>query len=226
MKMTERKFAESILASLNQLDRDRYLSKRYIISIGKDIMKALLVQKLGDRTLYREANLYSNIDCIELEEIDVVKCPIVEFRTCNVVMRSKKPLPELLYSKYGPAIRMVTNIDTSEEIGRISLKDYVRNKKRQGYRKTPKYYTDSSGYLYVVDFEIELVSAEVMTLNSKQAEECGCGDFDECKSSLDYEMVGSHKLEMVVVQETLNRILGTYMQIPSDENPDKNRNSM
>lgn len=224
--MTERKFAESILASLNQLDRDRYLSKRYIISIGKDIMKGLLVQKLGDRTLYREANLYSNIDCIELEEIDVVKCPIVEFRTCNVVMRSKKPLPELLYSKYGPAIRMVTDIDTAEDVGRISLKDYVRNKKRQGYRKTPKYYTDSSGYLYVVDFEIELVSAEVMTLNPKQAEECGCGDFDECKSSLDYEMIGSHKLEMVVVQETLNRILGTFMQIPSDENPDKNRNSM
>ena len=96
--MTENKFAESVLASLNQLDRDRYLSKRYIVSIGKEIMKDYIVQKLGDRTLYREDNLYSYVECFELEKIDIVKCPIVEFRTCNTVMKSIKPLPDLLFS--------------------------------------------------------------------------------------------------------------------------------
>ncbi len=224
--MTENKFAESVLASLNQLDRDRYLSKRYIVSIGKEIMKDYIVQKLGDRTLYREDNLYSYVECFELEKIDIVKCPIVEFRTCNIVMKSIKPLPDLLFSKYGAAIRSVMNIDNSEEIDKTNLKDYIRNKKRSGYRRKPKYYTDKENYLYIVDSETELVSVEVLALNAKQVDECGCGDYDECKSSLDYDMIGSHKLESAVMQGTLNRLMGTYLQVPTDENPDKNKNSL
>lgn len=224
--MTERKFAETVLQSLNQLDRDRYLSKRYIISVGKEIMRGLLSQKLGDRTLYREDNIYSYVDCFELERIDTIVCPIVEFKTCNIVMKSKKPLPELIFSKYGAAIRSVMNLDNSEEIGKTSLKDYIRNKKRQGYKKTAKYHTDKYNYLYIVDSEIEAVAVEVLTLSSKQVEQSICGSFDNCKSSLEYEMVGSDKLETAVMQQTLSQIMGTFLQITPDENPDKNKNSM
>jgi hypothetical protein len=39
------------------------------------------------------------------------------------------------------------------------------------------------------------------------------------------EFVGSDKLQELVVQETLKELLGSYMQIPTDNNPNNNENT-
>lgn len=205
--------------------KDRFVSRRFILAIAKEKMNFLLAQKLRDNTLYREENLYTEIDCVELEKIDKFKCDIVEFRSCNSVMRSVKKLPELIFSRYGDSIRMVTNIDSSIQIDRTTPTDYIKNKQRQGYRPKPAYYT-KNGYLYIVDSEIERLTVRLLTLDTQAAALMNCKKCDECKSILDYEFIGSDKLELIVAQQTLQELLGSYMQIPKDESPDMNEKSI
>jgi len=66
------------------------MSKRFVLHILEQKMTFFLSQKLRDRTLYRESNLFSVINCYELEKIDTVSCDIIEFKTCDVVMKGKK----------------------------------------------------------------------------------------------------------------------------------------
>lgn len=222
---THRDFADRIINSLKMNSKDRFVSRRFILAIAKEKMNFLLAQKLRDNTLYREENLYTEIDCVEMEKIDKFKCDIVEFKSCNSVMKSVKRLPELIFSRYGDSIRIVTNIDNSLQIDRTTPTDYIRSKQRQGYRPKPMYYT-KDGYLYVVDSEIERLNVRLLTLDTQGAAEANCKKCDECKSVLDYEFIGSDKLEMIVVQQTLQELMGSYMQIAKDENPDMNSKSI
>lgn len=224
---TNIQFADRVLTTLRLTSKDRFISRRFILKVGREKTKFLLSQKLRDRSLYREENIYTDIPCVEMEKIDVISCPIVEFRTCKKLMRSKKRLPDLIYSRYGDSIRMVSNIDYSIIINRTNPVDYIRNKKRAGYREKPLYYV-RDGYLYITDSNIETVSVQVLTLDKKTASEveCGCGDHSECDTPLDYEFIGSDKLREVAYQETLKELVGTYMQIMPDENPNLNQKSI
>lgn len=222
----KRTIADRILTTLRLNSKDRFLSKRYILSVAEEKMKFLLSQKLRDRTLYREENIFSQIDCYEFEKIDRVKCDVIEFRTCNHVMKGKKKLPELIFSKFGDSIRLITNLENSEKIGKTTISDHIRNSKRAHYTEKPKYYI-RDGYPYIINSEIEAANIELLTLDKRAAEKASCGDnYDECKSALDYEFVGSDKLLEVVIQQTIQEIAGTYMQITPDENPDQNEKSL
>lgn len=216
---TKGKIADRILTTLRQTHKDREMSRRYVLYVAEEKMKFLLTQKLRDRSLYRESNIYTQINCVEFEKIDVVKCDIIEFRTCNSVMRSRKKLPEVIYSRYGDSIRMVSNLDHSITIDKTTPNDLVRNRNRKGYNKKPFYYI-TDGYLYLVNTEMEVGYIELLTQDTKTAEDLDCGcTKNECKSSLDYPFIGSDKLVEVAIQQTLQELMGSYMQVRPDENP-------
>lgn len=205
--------------------KDRFVSRRHILSIAKEKMKFLIAQKLLDRTLYREENLITNIECYELEEVRAVECPIVEFRLCGKIMKGKKRLPELIYSRYGDSIRLMSNVDTSERIDRTNPTDYIRDRKREGYREVPRYYI-KDGYPYIVDGTPEVLNLQLITLDTKAAAYASCEGCDECTSAMDYRFVGTDKLTEVVRQETLKELMGTYLQIQPDERPDGNEKTI
>lgn len=221
---TKKEISDRILTTLRQINKDRFLSKRFVLNIVQEKMKFLLSQKLSDRTLYREANLYTNINCVEFEEIDVVECDIIEFRLCKSIMKSKKKLPEIIYSRYGDSIRLVTNLDNTIKIDKTTPTDVIRNKHRKGYIENPYYYI-RDGYLYLINTQLKRGFVELLTLDTKSAEEMDCGcDKEECKPALDYEFIGSDKLMEVVLQQTLQELSNSYLQIQPDENPNNNEN--
>lgn len=223
--MKQIEFVDSILNNLRLNSKDRFVSRRHVLSIAKEKMRLLISQKLMERSLYRDSGIVKDISCFEMQEIDVVKCDIVEFRTCNKVMKSRKKLPEVIYSRYGDSIRMVTNLDTSLQITRTSPTDYLRDKVRDGYKPTPKYYV-RDGYLYIVDSEVEVVNVQIITLDTKGIETASCEGVDPCKPVIEYEFVGTDKLTEIVRGETLKELMGTYMQIHPDERPDNNQKSI
>lgn len=223
--MNKKEFTDTIINTLRLNSRDRFISRRHILSIALEKMKFLIAQKLLDRSLYREENLITNITCYELEEVEVVKCPIVEFRICSKIMKGTKKLPELIYSRYGDSIRLMSNVDTSERIDRTNPTDYIRDRKREGYREVPKYYI-KDGYPYIIDSNIEVVDLQLITLKVRDAEKASCEGTDECKAEIAYEFIGSDKLTEVVRQETIKELMGTYMQIQPDERPDGNEKTI
>lgn len=224
--MKKKEIVDRIQTKLRQLSKDRWMSARFVLSVLESKTKFLLSQKLYDRTLYRESNLYSQIECFEFDKVDRISCDIIEFRTCQKIMKSKERLPELIYSRFGDSIRIVSNIDQTERLDKTTPQDYIRSRKRKFNHNPPMFY-ERDGFLYLLNTQMEVAFVELLTLDTETAEnlDCGC-EKDNCKSALDYPFIGSDKLQEVVIQQTVQEIAQTYLQIQPDERPDNNENTV
>lgn len=224
--MNKKVIVDRVQTQLRQLSKDRWMSSRFILHILEEKMKFLLSQKMLDRTLYRESNLYTQINCFEFEKVDRIKCDIIEFRTCQKIMKSTEKLPELLYSRFGDSIRIVTNLDQTERLDKTTPTDYVRSRNRKFNYNPPMFY-ERGGYLYLLNTEMEAAFIELLTLDTETAEnlDCGC-EKQPCKSALEYPFIGSDKLKEIVVQQTIQELAQTYLQIQQDEKPDNNENTI
>ncbi|MCA9749011.1 MAG: hypothetical protein KC414_07885, partial [Romboutsia sp.] len=195
--------------------------RRYILSVARNKAKFLIAQKLMDRTLYREDNLFRTIKCFKLKKDDVVSCDVVEFRRCKSVMKSVTKLPEMIYSRYGSSIISITTIDGETVFLPISIKKYTLQKKRQYAHYVPNnFYYIQDGYLYLLDTEIEAVNIVLIAASEEEVEEVSeCSECNDCKSSWDYEFICSDKLLEPVIQDTLQEVISTFKAIRPDENP-------
>jgi hypothetical protein len=220
--MTNSEFVSRVRNGLNSISKDDRISRRYILHVGKQKSTFLVSQKLGERSLFREDNIYSVIDCFEMEAIDVVRCDILEFRRCRSIMRSKCKIPKLIYSRYGGSLKEVTTADEEREFKPTTPSQYRRDKNRVE-KSDYVYYYVKDGYLYLLDSEIELVNLYLITMDMDKIEEdCSCNS-DKCKSLWDYEFIVPDKLEEAVLGETIKEI-SMKKQIPADENPNMNNN--
>jgi hypothetical protein len=220
--MTNLELVSRISNTVKSLTKDGRISPRYILRTAQEKAKYLLVQNLTDRSLYREANIYTEVPCIELEKEDIVSCPIVEFRRCKSIMKSKKKLPELLNSKYGVAIYSVTSVDGEFQFTQTTPNQYRLDSKRNAIGKKPQYFYVKDGYLYLLESEVLSVTVSVITLDLYDADQCSECRQENCKSAWDYEFVCSDKLLEVVIQETIKELL-TNKQIQENVNPNLNK---
>lgn len=218
--MTNAEFVSRVSNSLNSLDKDSRIPKRYILSVGRKKAEFYISQKLNDRSIYREDNLYSTIDCFELIQTEVVKCDIIEFRRCKSIMKSKLQLPKLVYSKYGNSLKEVTTIDGECEFKATTPSQYRRNNQRSEKSDYINFYIKNN-YLYLLDSEIERVNLYLLTVEKEKVEEISGNT--NCYSLWDYDFIVPDKLEEVVIAETLKEV-STRKQIPADENPNMNSN--
>ena len=73
--MTYSEAVSKITNSLKLLNKDERISRRYVLHVLKDISSNLISQKLLDRTLGREMNLYTKIECFEFKkEAYIAEC--------------------------------------------------------------------------------------------------------------------------------------------------------
>jgi len=221
--MNNSEFVSRVINGLKSLGKDNRISRRYILKTGQEKAKFLISQKLNDRSLYREANVFRTLKCFEMERIDVVSCPIIEFKTCSTIMRSKKKLPELIYSKYGSSIKSVTSLDGEIEINSTTPAQHRLDKKRLGYKDKAEYY-DKEGSLYIINKEIFAVDVELIPTDLYDLDQCSECREKNCKSAWDYEFVCSDKLLESVVQETIKEV-SISKQVQADQNPNLNEGS-
>ena len=232
--MTNGEFVSLIVNSLKHITKDDHISRRYILHVGQAESQFLLTQKLLDKTILREDNIFRTISCLQMEKIDVIKCGIYEFERCKSLMRSKYKLPKPIYSRYGASIVEVTNIDGSVTFLPTSLQDFNLFKKRRSFGgKKFKFYYVQDGYLYLPDSEIEAVNVTLLTLDDEEVKKLsGCGGEDssttssatgDCGSVWDAEFVCSDKLLSAVIAQTLQKV-SVGRQILQDERPDLDSN--
>lgn len=222
--MTNAEIVSRVRNGLNSISKDDRISRRYILHVAKQKATFLISQKLNDRSLFREDNLYKTVDCFEMESVDVIKCEILEFRRCKSIMKSKCKLPKLIYSRYGGSLKEVITADGEKEFKPITPSQYRRDKNRVEGSDYIYYYV-KDGYLYLLDTEIELVSLYLISMELDSLEEgCCCNDnLEECKSLWDYEFNVPDKLEEAVVGEAIKEV-AMSKQMPRDENPNSNNN--
>lgn len=211
-----------ISSTLKTNSKDGRLSRRLILSIAESKAKFLISQKLNDKSLHREQNLYQTVSCIELIDDDIIKCPIVEFRSCRNLKRSKNKLPELIHSRYGHSLKEVTSLDDGITFTNTTPTQYRLNKSRSLQMKGNYFYIKDN-YLYLPDSEVLSVTLNVLTQDLYELNTIsGCQD-GECKSAWEYEFICPDKLIEVVIQETVKE-LSVTKQIQEDGNPNMNPN--
>lgn len=218
--MNNSNLVSRIQSLLKGTSKDGRISRRLILKTAESKAKFLISQKLNDRSLYREQNLYQTISCIELIDQDIIRCPIIEFKSCRSLRRSKLKLPELIHSKYGSSLKEVTSIDGQYSFEPITPAQYRLNKKRTLKTKTDYFYVQD-GYLYLPDSEVEMVDIIVLTTDLYELEQCSSCSENKCKSAWDFEFICPDKLLEVVIQETIKE-LSLNKQIREDVNPNLN----
>lgn len=224
--MTNLEFVSQITTLLKGDNKDNRIPKRMILGVGRDVASFLVAQKLLDRTITSETNLYSTIECFEFEKVEAKKCPTVEFRLCRTLMKSKKPLPKLIFSRLGASIKQIVSLDGSFIFTFVDETQYLRNKKRLNQLKDNVYvYLGTDNHLYIPDKEIYSVDLTVLTLDSAGASACSsCGDSTSCSSYWDNTFVCPDKLLEAVKDATLQRV-GIHRQITADQNPNSVENA-
>ena len=221
---TYREIVSRIENSLNSLTKDTFIPRRYILSVFKSKAEFFMAQKLFDKTLFRETSLFKWVNCVQMVEEDVIKCGKLEFKRCKSLMKSKKKLPKVLWSKYGSSVILVTTIDGEKEYKLISQVDYMNLLKRPNSEKfIGKFAIIIDDYLYLPDSEIKMVNILIYTLDEKADDLSDCKECDDCESYWDKEVLISDKIREVVIQETLKEV-SMRLQIPKDENPNSDSN--
>lgn len=221
--MTNNELVSRVINGFNSLNKDSRIPKRFVlrVAIGKAI--ELMAQKFRDRSLFRETNLYKTVSCVEMIEIDKFSCDIVEFRSCNKVMRSKDKLPPLVYSRWGSSLREVTNIDFSVDFHPTTPRKFRNDKRRREYGHDYFFYV-KDGYLYLPDTDVLRVSLYLYSPNEYDIlKQDSCNGKSSCINPWDSEFLISDKLAETVVQMTRQEV-AARLQIPEDENPNMDSN--
>ena len=214
-----------IINTFKALSKDNKLYRRHVLKVLLDKTTFYISQKLQDKSLFRESNLFTTLDCFEMKSIEVIKCDIIEFRSCKKLMRSKKKLPKLIYSKYGASILEVTSIDGEYLFIPVTPQQFKLNKKRVGASEVNQsFYYIKDGYLYLPDSDVRIVSVNLLTLDTYEKEQCSSCSDQKCKSFWDFEFVIPDKLLEVVVSETIKEI-SFNRQIQEDQNPNLQDNA-
>ena len=203
--------------TIKSQNKDQRVPKRYILNIFQSKLEHLITQKLHDRSLFREDGLYTLVECVELKKIDRYECDIVEFRSCNTIMKGVKQLPKIINSRFGPAVKNVTNIDYSIEY-RFTTPAKYRNSNLREEKSTEQKYYIKDGCPVLPNSSIERINMEILTLEPYLVQEVSGCNQDQCKSYWDYEVKTSDKLTEIAIQETLKE-LGFGLQIQEDNNP-------
>ena len=217
--MTYGELISSIVNNFNSTRKDMRIPKRYILSVFKKNAEFIMSQKLRDRSIYREEDLFTWLNCIELKKEDIVKCPIIEFKTCKDLMRTKKKLPKILSSIFGYAILLVTTIDGEKEYKIKTLSSYNTLKRRSNFNKFKgKYAYLKDGYLYIPDSDVEAVNILILTLDEDSDEISECSDPNlKCTSIWDRDIKVADKILTPIIQQTVQEI-SIRFNIPVDEN--------
>lgn len=216
---TYREVTSKLVNILKLTNKDEHISRRFLLRLLQDSAKFLISQKWGDRSIISEMNLYSYIPCFEFEKVDVKKCNIIEFRMCNTLMKSVKPLPKLVFSRLGSSIREIISLDGSFKFTFVDEVQYRRNKKRKNKLKNEVYiYLGADNHLYIPDQEIYSVDLTILTTEPDNIDDCSACKKSECKSKWDSEFICPDKLLEAVYDMALQKLQLTR-QIRDDQNP-------
>lgn len=220
--MTNAKFVSRVINGLRALNKDDHTSRRYILGIGQDKAKFYISQKLLDKSLFKEDNLFRYLNCFKFRELDTIKCGIYEFARCESLMKSEKKIPALVYSRYGASILSITSIDGLTKFTPTTLSNYGLFKDRKDsdkFKGKTKFYYVKDGYIYLPDSEIEMVNVVYIPFDESGVDKASeCNEQDTCKSVWDHEFMAPDKISEQIITETINEV-SQSKRFQVDENP-------
>lgn len=220
--MNNGELVSRISNQLRMINKDDYISDRFVLSVAKTIARKLITQKIQRRSIDRDLSLYKEVKCIEFEPIDIYSCKYVEFKSCKKLSKSKVKITDLIYTRYGSSIKELYSIDRSVIFTESTLYQLRTDYERQGGQKTKlnKFYLIED-YIYIPD-HIEALSGLILNLDHYELDE-SCGCTENCESAWQKQFVCPDSILEDVIGYTVQNISITK-QIPEDESSNLNSN--
>ena len=228
MFKTNGDFVSLIRGDLKALNKDDYISARYILAVAYPYIK-YLVNNRSLTKLFRDTDAFTFVSCVELKQVKYYDCcDAGYFKTCDKIMKSKKKMPEILNTRVGLAIEALMNADNSDEYEPLrTASDYLNTKKRQFGNKFKYFYVGSDNYLYLLNSTAELVNMNAAFLNESDALALSaCAeDKESCASKLEDKFICPEEFYAEVRSQTLASLISGHKAIVEDSEPDLNPNN-
>lgn len=216
-----------VVSRVRSLDKlissDASITDRVIAAELKSRAIFFIKQQADRRRLWQTSTIFSNIPCLEMEEIATAEC--CDYISDQKIARSKHKLPKMSDGIFGLLIHGVFSADSSKRIKETTLSRYI-NLQRLGLPNRDVYYWVYDRYLYVSSPYVKLVNIWAYFEEDIPTEllypecECTAARKDPCINPLDEEFKCPGYLEDAVVKDTLDTLLKTYFRIPDDHTSD------
>jgi len=168
------------------------------------------------------SGVVQTMDFVELIEVDKVEACCTGIKSDCTIKRTKDKLPIFLQGYYGPLIRSVTSLDSSEELQPIIPSSYLNivNSKNVRYNKT-RYFWYLNEYLYFPNLEWSAVRIEGIFEDDISRWTC---EEDNCKIRQDDSFNVPDYLLAEIESQVIKDLTVMY-QVPTDLQNDKQSQS-
>lgn len=200
---------------IKAVKEDPFITDRFLYSLIMKYGKTLLKRDLLRENIYGYTNLFKEIPCLDLIEVDKVDACCIGIKTGCTFMRSKNKLPKLMDINSGPIIRSVSTLDYSTRAKQTHAELYVNMTKMSSFKYNKEhYYWLSEGYLYIPNVDWESIRVQALFDEDISSELCHI-DARECIPEQDREISLPEHLFSEIEQMVLQEVL-TAGKIPSD----------
>lgn len=221
--MNNRDFVSRVSNQLRMINKDEYISDRFILRTGESIARKFITQKIQRRSIDRDSSLYRPVNCIEFEPVDKFTCKYVEFRSCEQLSKSVKKFSDLIYTRYGSSIKELYSIDGKFSFNESTLYQNRIDKERGGNDVPSRFYV-LGDYIYVPE-RVDMLSALVLMPDQYELDaisSCEEGEAN-CESAWEKIFICPDSLLSDVIDYTIQNVSVTK-QITPDERSNLNEN--
>lgn len=224
--MTKREVIYRVLNILKEHHADTRLSKRLVWNVITSAKNVIVDRDLRDRKLYKQSSNLKSI-CVEMEKISTNLCNCIDLPSDCYIYRSKKKLPKMFSSVFGPFIYNIRTIDGNKEIIYTSLKSAKNSSSIRGVSE--KYAFIENDYLYLAKDKYEMVS--LTSIFDENVDEWMCEkelnqqvNNNDCKNFLDEEFAIPDRLLDSVLKMAEEELLKTFKNLYYDVMNNKSSN--
>lgn len=213
-----------VRSSFKMINSDDLITNRVVAAELKSAALMLIKRETDKRKLFSSDNIFTTIDCLEMEEVPLSECCSYT-SPCNIA-RSKKQLPRIAENIYGYLIQGVFSVQPNTKFDYADPTRYVDLLKLYPNKKLTFFWIKNN-YLYITDPLIEVVrlTAYFETDPDKSLFSCD-GVVPDCPMNpMDEEFKCPGYLESAVLGMVRDTLLKTYKQSMDDKTPDDNDTS-
>lgn len=221
---TNRDIVSRIRSTHKLLSSDNTINDRTVLAEARDAARMLIKQRLDKRLLYQSPNIFSTIDCLEMEEAPIAEC--CEFISNKIVAKSKLPLPKIGEGNFGLALQGVFSVELNIKLKEITPARYSNMAKLGLINEDYFYWIMPNRHLYctvpeVTTLKIIAYFEEDIPQNMLFPDcECNKKPKNPCSSPLDDEFKCPGFLEDMVKKMVSQTLLSAYFKIPVDHSSD------
>jgi hypothetical protein len=209
----------SAIRSLSKLfSADNRITARALAYEIRSTVLQLIKQQTDKRRLWQSPNLFTRINCIELEPASLAEC--CNFRGVCTIRKSKYKLPRIAEGLFGLLIQGVYSIDSSTSFKYSSPERYT-NLKKLGLACLPDCYWIADHHLYVTAEHLERVTLLAYPEEDIPSGLEACSDQSNgCINPLDRSFYIPGFLRRQVTDLVFDRLSKTYFQLSQDYTAD------